>query len=203
MASTTRQNELWDAVCIINNYYEDLFRPVAADFGLTVNQLRVLYVLHRFGSLGVGELAVTVGMARTNASSLCKKLCKQGFLLRNRNGDGDERQVHVELTPEGNAAALQAQSRLCAAKPIATAATLDPLIAGLREIAAGLSLQGAQISRLARWKAKFTPAEDSRTSRVLHRAKTMFKRDPSKKERTHASRDTGSKAGTKTEKTLG
>ena len=117
MATRSEQNVLWDSVEIIHRYYEDLFRPVAQAFNLTMGQLKVLHTLHRFGTLTMGDLASIVGMARTNMSSLCKKLSKQGYLLRHRGADGDERQVLLELTPEGESAARQAESQLDLAHP--------------------------------------------------------------------------------------
>lgn len=148
MATRKEQNELWDAVSIIHNYYEDLFRPVAAAFSLTTGQLRVLHTLHRFGSLTVGDLALAVGMARTNMSSLCKKLCKQGFLLRHRGKDGDERQVLVELTPEGESAARQAEGRLDSASSVLLEADLSEFLDKLSELSQRLSPQGEQMLRL-------------------------------------------------------
>lgn len=112
MATRKEQTALWDAAEIIHRAYEDLFRPVAATFDLTPGQLRLLHVLHRHGALSVGALALAVGMARTNTSSLCKQLSKRGFLLRHRGSAGDDRQVLLELTPEGESAARQADSQL-------------------------------------------------------------------------------------------
>ena len=105
MATRQEQHALWDAVDTIHRYYEELFRPVASAFSLTAGQLKVLHTLHRFGALTVGELAGAVGMARTNMSSLCKKLCKQGFLVRSsQHGTANILQPYIAITtgPIGN-----------------------------------------------------------------------------------------------------
>ena len=139
MATRNQQVQLWDAASAIHRYYEELFRPVATAFSLTTGQLKVLHTLLRYGALPVGALAEAVGMARTNMSSLCKKLCKQGFMLRHRGKRGDERQVLLELTPEGESAARQAEAQLDLAASILRNGELAPLADALAEIANSLS----------------------------------------------------------------
>ncbi len=176
MTNEELQTGLWDAVSVIDRYYEDLLRPVAARFDVTVGQLRLLHVLHRFGAMGVGELARVLGMARTNASSLCKKLCKRDLLIRTRGGAaGDERQVFLELTAEGLEAAECAQTRLAEAD-VEIGGRMEEALDALQEFALALSPQAESISRLARWKARFTPSEHSRTSKVFQKARRAFGR---------------------------
>lgn len=138
MAGHKEQHALWDAVGVIHRYYEELFRPVASTFSLTVGQLKLLHTLHRYGALPVGELAALLGIARTNTSSLCKKLCKQGFLLRHRGKDGDDRQVLLELTPEGEFAARRAEMQLDFAAEILREGDLVELTQDLSALARAL-----------------------------------------------------------------
>lgn len=177
MTNAELQTGLWDAVSVIEHYYEDLMRPVAARFDITVGQLRLLHVLYRFGAMGVGELAQVLGMARTNTSSLCKKLCKRELLIRSRGGNaGDERQVFLELTEEGTEAALCAQARFSEASEIAPEIQMETALVSLREFAHSLSPQGESLSRLARWKARFSHSENQKPSKMLQKARRAFGR---------------------------
>lgn len=178
MATRQEQNALWDAVDAIHRYYEELFRPVASAFSLTVGQLRVLHTLHRFGALTVGELAGAVGMARTNMSSLCKKLCKQGFLVRHRGKAGDERQVVLELTPEGESATRQADSQLDLAAPALREADLVSLTEELSALAETLFPETGETAK----KKKRIP---DAAVRMLDRAKSVIKEKTTKKELQH------------------
>lgn len=177
MASRQQQNDLWDAVEVIHHYYEDLFRPVASAFSLTTGQLRVLHTLRRFGSLPIGELAAAVGMARTNMSSLCKKLCKQGFLLRHRGMDGDERQVYLELTPEGESAARQAEAQLDHAEAVLREDNLEGLTQELSALARQLVCEPPKKQK----NQKYLPA----AMRMIGRAKSALLGEISKKELQH------------------
>ena len=181
MADRQEQNQLLDAVEIIHHYYEDLFRPVASDFSLTPGQLRILHLLHRYGALSVGELALAAGMARTNMSSLCKKLSKAGFLLRRRGSGGDDRQVLLELTPEGEAAARRADGLLDTAPVALENADLAALSEKLLSVAHILSPQGEQIQKLGRERWKRLRA----AANVLTNAKNALWGDKNKKELGH------------------
>ncbi len=179
MASRQQQNELWDAIEIIHRYYEELFRPVANAFSITTGQLKLLHTLHRYGALSIGELAGLLGMARTNASSLCKKLCKQGFLLRHRGGGGDDRQVLLELTPEGESAARQAEGQLDTAAPVLRESDLGALVEALEELSAELS--PAPLTS----RPRKAPRPVAAAARMLECAKVAILEKTSKKELQH------------------
>lgn len=177
MASRAEQNVLWDSVEIIHRYYEDLFRPVAQAFNLTTGQLKVLHTLHRYGALTIGDLASAVGMARANMSSLCKKLTKQGFLLRHRGADGDERQVLLELTPEGESAARQAEGQLDLAHPALCSGDLTALSDALLTLAQELYEEPAE----KKAKTSMTAA----AIRMIKTAKVAIMGEKPKKELQH------------------
>lgn len=181
MATRREQTELWDAVSIIHNYYEDLLRPVANTFSITPGQLRALHTLHRFGALTVGELALASGMARANMSALCKKLTKQGFLLRDRGVYGDERQVLLELTPEGESAARQAESRFDCAKDELKELDLSGTLETLSTLSRSLSPQGAELDRLVRKRRRRAGV----AGKVLRKAKNALFNEMTKKEYHH------------------
>ena len=178
MATRQEQHALWDAVDTIHRYYEELFRPVASAFSLTAGQLKVLHTLHRFGALTVGELAGAVGMARTNMSSLCKKLCKQGFLVRHRGFAGDERQVVLELTPEGESAARQADSQLDLAAPALREGNLVSLTEELSALTETLFPDSAEVAK----KKKRIPAA---AAKMFDHAKSVILEKTTKKELQH------------------
>ena len=62
--------------------------------------MHILLELHRCGSHTVGSLSRSIGVAGANASSACKRLERQGLLMRGRD-PRDERVVRLALTPEG------------------------------------------------------------------------------------------------------
>ena len=59
----------------------------------------------------VGELGRALLMASGNISPLCKKLEREGYLQRRRDGS-DERVVRLELTAEGRALADRLEERI-------------------------------------------------------------------------------------------
>ncbi len=180
MATKQEQNQLWDAVEVLHHYYEDLFRPIAASFDLTTGQLRVLHTLHRFGSLNVGELALVVGMARTNMSALCKKLTKQGYLVRHKGESGDERQVTLELTPEGESAARQAEGLLDSAACRVKDHDLSAFLKELCELSHSLSPQGEQLLLL-----KEKPSRLKSAGQIFKKASQAILPKKTKKELQH------------------
>lgn len=71
---------------------------------ITPEQYWLLRRLRRFGSLSIGELATSLGITGSSATTACKRLEKAGLVLRERQrqGDGgDERVVRVQLTQRG------------------------------------------------------------------------------------------------------
>ena len=79
-----------------------LLEPVVQAEGLTPLQARVLLQLCRRDA-AVGDISEISGMGQANASSLCKKLEKEGFLTRRRSCP-DRRVVTLSLTPRGREA---------------------------------------------------------------------------------------------------
>ena len=67
---------------------------------ITPEQYGLLRLLNREGSLGMSELAATLGITTSSATSACKRLEKAGLLTRERQTD-DERMVRVMLTEQG------------------------------------------------------------------------------------------------------
>ncbi len=74
--------------------------PFYKPYGITVMQARVMMEISRLEPVAIGELADRIGMARANASTLCKRLESLGVAERSR-GKLDERVVKISLTPQG------------------------------------------------------------------------------------------------------
>lgn len=85
--------------------------PISRAYGITATQAQLLFSLHKNSESTVGSLAERMGVARTNASAMCKKLANMGLIKRMRRRD-DERVVSLTLTERGKAAARAIESRI-------------------------------------------------------------------------------------------
>lgn len=99
MKSIVFENELWDFLRTITECFVSDFRPIAEEHGLTLMQTRILMEIRECGHT-VGSLGNIMGLSSGNASSMCKKLEKGGYLKRLRNPE-DERYVQLALTETG------------------------------------------------------------------------------------------------------
>ena len=70
---------------------------------LTREQFWLLHQLRRRGTLSIGEVAGTLGISQSTATTACKRLEAAGLITRSRRVD-DERVVEVELTEQGRSA---------------------------------------------------------------------------------------------------
>lgn len=87
-----------------------LLDPVVQAEGLTPLQACVLFHLCRQDA-AVGDISEVAVMGQANASALCKKLEREGYLTRTRRCP-DRRVVTLSLTPRGREAAERLQQRL-------------------------------------------------------------------------------------------
>lgn len=94
------ENEIWDFLRTISECMTNAFRPIVEEYGLTIMQTRILVEVKEGGPHTIGSLGGIVGLTGGNASSMCKKLEKAGFLRRVRNPE-DERYVQLALTEVG------------------------------------------------------------------------------------------------------
>lgn len=72
----------------------------AQNEGLTALQTMLLLLISEGLVTNVSSLCRELGITQSNASALCKKLEKDGFLIRQRNAE-DERVVNLILTEKG------------------------------------------------------------------------------------------------------
>jgi DNA-binding MarR family transcriptional regulator len=93
------KNRISDFRRIVGEYLDLDFKPIVEAHGLTLIQYRVLYELEK-SSLSVGQISKIIGLAKTNTSTLCKKMEKEGYIKRRRDLK-DERIVTLELLPVG------------------------------------------------------------------------------------------------------
>ena len=94
----------------ISSLMDQQVAPFCSGAGITPLQLNILLTLHFEGPQTVSELARSACMARTNNSSLCKKMEQDGLVER-RRAQGDERQVVVSLTPQATQLAVSFVTR--------------------------------------------------------------------------------------------
>lgn len=66
---------------------------------ITRPQARILMLIDDNGPLSVSEIATALDMADSNASNICSRLEKAGYVVRMRQED-DQRVVKIELTAE-------------------------------------------------------------------------------------------------------
>ncbi len=91
---------LWDFWRGLKDNVDIFFRPIIEEYGLTMMQTRIMMEIKRFECLTVGALCNEIGLSSGNASAMCKKLEKAGFIKRDRN-PRDERFVELRLTEYG------------------------------------------------------------------------------------------------------
>ena len=96
------KKEIWDVLRSMKDSMDSIFRPIIEAHGLTVMQAHILLAIKHYEHPTVGCLCGEIGLASGNASAMCKKLERAGFLLRNRDPN-DERFVTLTLTERGEA----------------------------------------------------------------------------------------------------
>lgn len=94
----------WEQMQIMRTFVfemEKTMQPFCSHKDLTMLQVKVLVVLQEYGAQTVSNIAKLTNTAGANTSVLCKKMEKDGLVLRERDPE-DERQVIVALTPLGD-----------------------------------------------------------------------------------------------------
>jgi len=103
MKSMDFKKEIWDVLRSLRDSMDSIFRPIIEAQGLTMMQAHILLAIKHYEHPTVGCLCGEIGLTSGNASSMCKKLEKAGFLMRNRDPN-DERFVALTLTEKGESA---------------------------------------------------------------------------------------------------
>ena len=98
-------NSIFSMIREISHKADILLQETATEMGITTLQLKMLITLYASGeAVSIGNLGKAIGVTGGNISNICKKLEKQGFVIRTRSEE-DERVVNVELTDKGRLAA--------------------------------------------------------------------------------------------------
>ena len=87
-----------------------LVDPLVQDEGLTPLQALVLLQVSR-GETTVGDISQEAHIGRANASTLCKKMERAGYLTRTRSSR-DERVVTLALTAQGEETLARLKARM-------------------------------------------------------------------------------------------
>jgi MarR family transcriptional regulator, organic hydroperoxide resistance regulator len=103
----TLENQLCFAVYSASHAFTKAYKPLLAELGLTYPQYLAMLVLWERRSASVGELGEALLLDSGTLSPLLKRLEATGMVKRERSRQ-DERQVTVQLTPEGAAARQKA-----------------------------------------------------------------------------------------------
>nr|WP_162990764.1 MarR family transcriptional regulator [Maliibacterium massiliense] len=81
-----------------------------APYGLTAVQAGVLISLNRFGEQTLGELSGHLSLSKSNLSTLCKRMARDGWVDRVRDGE-DERRVYIRLTQRAQGVLCRVQAQ--------------------------------------------------------------------------------------------
>ncbi|MFA9422692.1 MAG: MarR family winged helix-turn-helix transcriptional regulator, partial [Sedimentibacter sp.] len=100
MRETILKNELWDLVRITSMNLEAAYKPIVESHGLTVMQSRILIAIGENELINIGRISNILEVSSGNASNMCKRLEKEGFIKRIRSTN-DERIVELALTNKG------------------------------------------------------------------------------------------------------
>lgn len=104
------RSTIWALTRRVADNLERVFQPVCEAHGLTSAQLRVLFSLHECACT-VGQLTGILCMQNGNTSALCRKMEKEGLLVRTRDPQ-DQRVVQLHLTQAGEALVQSVQCEL-------------------------------------------------------------------------------------------
>jgi len=97
---TILKNELWDLVRVTSMNMEAAYKPIVESHGLTMMQSRILIAVAECEHVNVGTVSGVLEISSGNASNMCKRLEKEGFIIRIRSLN-DERIVELKLTDKG------------------------------------------------------------------------------------------------------
>ena len=107
MIEENLKNDFWEIFHTIKSRLEKLTAPVVHAEGLTQLQIYILLAIKRGEITSVGDLSRIANINQGNASTICKRLEKSGFVHRERNRE-DERVVSLSITDKS----LQSLSRI-------------------------------------------------------------------------------------------
>jgi DNA-binding MarR family transcriptional regulator len=99
-ASLHLDDQLCFAVYAAAHAFSAAYKPLLEPFGLTYPQYLVLLVLWEREGVNLREIGARLHLDSGTLTPILKRLAGLGYLSRRRD-PGNERQLRVELTPEG------------------------------------------------------------------------------------------------------
>lgn len=111
------RSEVWQMLYALKSYIEKVVDPITQQEGLTALQTFVLASIQQGDADSIGSLCKITGMNQSNASTLCKRMEREGVLTRSRTAK-DERVVQLTVTSAGNEALLHIEQRFAALDPL-------------------------------------------------------------------------------------
>lgn len=100
MDLTYYRNEIMKQAQAIKDHMDLLMEPLAKEEGLTLLQLFVLVSIQCPHMQTIGSLSKELRVGQANTSTLCKKMERDGYLIRERSLH-DERIVQLSLSEKG------------------------------------------------------------------------------------------------------
>ena len=100
MAEKNNRNEFLSIMKFAQTLMAESFTPICREYGISSQQMKILSALYHKKNQTVGELSQSTQILRSNITSVCKKMEKDGYLVRSRSLM-DERVVRVSLTDKG------------------------------------------------------------------------------------------------------
>ena len=100
MEAKNSSNEFLSIMRFAQTLVTESFTPICRQYGISTQQMKILSALYHKKNQTVGELSQSTQILRSNITSVCKKMEKDGYLVRSRSMM-DERVVRVSLTDKG------------------------------------------------------------------------------------------------------
>ena len=136
----------------IRTSMNQIILPIIQSEGLTGLQAMILFGILNGEIQNITSICTAIGMGQANASTMCKKLERDGFLLRERSRE-DERVVTLTVTDKGTHALHRIQQRLNTADPLLETIPMEKLetvLAGFKETEELLRLMAAYVETQGR-----------------------------------------------------
>ena len=127
--------EVWQLMRTIHDAKELVVSPFSKELGITPLQLQAMIEIQENGELSLSQLAAALDANSGNTSTMCKKMEKNGFLVRQRRED-DERFISLFLTEKGEAVLTDLDRRI--------EETYQPIFHGVSEDSLVQIYQGTQ-----------------------------------------------------------
>lgn len=105
------RTQLLKSIHTLKGAMDRRLESIVQEDGLTALQAILLLLISEGLVTNIGSLCRELGVTQSNASAMCKKLEKDGFLTRRRNAE-DERVVNLALTEKGTQTLARVQEEL-------------------------------------------------------------------------------------------